>query len=294
MQLISKYHHAVHVNSTFVSKHTSTSIPVIGHKTEKHPFHLVNASPWPFFTGFSCLVVTLGAALYFHKFSTGFFTFFLGFILLLGSISFWWRDVIREATFEGRHTSHVQTGLKYGMLLFIASEIMFFFAFFWAFFHSSLVPTIAIGGIWPPKGIIPIEPWGVPLLNTFILLSSGATITWAHHTIIEGNKEEAIKALGITILLAIIFTLFQFIEYKKAYFNISSGIYGTTFYMATGFHGFHVIIGSCFLTVCFVRLLVGHFTREHHLGFEAAAWYWHFVDVVWLFLFVSIYWWGGI
>jgi cytochrome c oxidase subunit 3 len=278
--------------ATFVSN--QVNMKMINKKTEKHPFHIVNSSPWPFFTGISCLVLTSGAILYMHKYSGGFFTFFFGLLLLFSSITFWWRDVIREATFEGHHTSYVQIGLKYGMLLFILSEIMFFFAFFWAFFHSSLVPTIAIGNIWPPKGILPINPWGIPLLNTFILLTSGATVTWAHHAIIVGKKEDALNALASTVGLALIFTLIQLMEYKKATFNISSGIYGTTFYMATGFHGFHVIIGSCFLIVCLFRLFSGHFTKKHHLGFEAAAWYWHFVDVVWLFLFISIYWWGGI
>lgn len=217
---------------------------------------------------------------------------FFGLVLVVLLMIIWWRDVIREATFEGHHTLVVQKGLRYGMLLFIVSEIMFFFAFFWAFFHSSLAPTIEIGSIWPPEGIHPFNPKEIPLLNTIILLTSGATVTWAHHSILLGKKFEAVYGLIATVLLAILFTALQAFEYSEAAFNISDGIYGSTFFMATGFHGFHVIIGTLFLTVCLFRLINNHFTILHHFGFEAAAWYWHFVDVVWLFLFVSIYWWG--
>jgi len=165
--------------------------------------------------------------------------------------------------------------------------------FFWAFFHSSFNPNLAIGGVWPPAFLIVLNPWKVPLLNTIILLSSGATVTWAHHAIVWGNKPEAMNALICTIGLAAFFTLLQGLEYVTAPFSISDGIYGSTFYMATGFHGFHVFIGTCFLTVCLARLYLNHFTTTHHFGFEAAAWYWHFVDVVWLFLFITIYWWGS-
>jgi len=172
-------------------------------------------------------------------------------------------------------------------------KLCFFLHFFGLFFHSSFNPGLAIGGVWPPAYLVAIDPWKIPLLNTIILLSSGATVTWAHHSIVEGLKEEALQALGATIFLAVIFTLLQGYEYASASFTISDGIYGSTFYMATGFHGFHVFIGTCFLSVCAVRLYLNHFTREHHFGFEAAAWYWHFVDVVWLFLFITIYWWGS-
>ena len=171
---------------------------------------------------------------------------------------------------------------------------MFFFAFFWAFFHSSLAPTVEIGGIWPPKGIWVLDPWEIPFLNTLILLSSGAAVTWAHHAILAGKEKRAVYALLVTVLLALVFTGFQGMEYVQAPFTISDSIYGSTFYLATGFHGFHVIIGTIFLIICGIRQYLGHLTKEHHVGFEAAAWYWHFVDVVWLFLFVSIYWWGGI
>ena len=185
-------------------------------------------------------------------------------------------------------------GLRYGMILFIVSELMFFVAFFWAFFHASLSPTVEIGAVWPPKGIEVLNPWEVPFLNTVILLSSGAAVTWAHHAIVAGARNQAIYGLILTILLAIFFTGLQALEYLEAPFTISDGVYGSTFYLATGFHGFHVFIGTVFLSVCLLRLINFHFTKSHHFGFEAAAWYWHFVDVVWLFLFVAIYWWGGV
>lgn len=260
---------------------------------QKHPYHLVDPSPWPLFASLAALVMTLGAALYMHAYAGGGMLLSTGVALLLYTMFVWWRDVVREATFQGHHTSVVELGLRYGMILFIVSEVMFFVAFFWAFFHSSLSPTIEIGAVWPPKGIQVLDPWGVPFLNTVILLSSGAAVTWAHHAILVGDAKNAMAGLIVTVVLAVIFTGFQAMEYIEAPFTISDGIYGSTFFMATGFHGFHVIIGTIFLTVCLGRLLQGHFTKHHHFGFEAAAWYWHFVDVVWLFLFVSIYWWGG-
>jgi len=232
--------------------------------------------------------------MYFHGFNGGGSFLIFGLVFLFSTMFLWWRDVIREGTFEGQHTSIVQLGLRFGIILFIVSEIIFFFAFFWSFFWASLAPVPEIGAVWPPRGIQTLNAWEVPFLNTVILLSSGASVTWAHHAIISGNRKEAILSLIITICLAVVFTLLQLFEYSNAQFTISDGIYGSTFYIATGFHGFHVFIGTCFLTVCLVRLLQYHFTKQHHFGFEAAAWYWHFVDVVWLFLFVSIYWWGNL
>ena len=187
----------------------------------------------------------------------------------------------------------VQQGLRQGVLLFIVSEIMFFFAFFWAFFDASIKPAIVLGGVWPPDGLEILNPWGVPLLNTVILLTSGATVTWAHHGIVAGAKNSSQIGLLLTVILAAIFTGLQVLEYLDAPFSISDGVYGSTFFMATGFHGFHVFIGTVFLFICLIRLNLNHFTKEHHFGFEAAAWYWHFVDVVWLFLFVTVYWWGS-
>jgi len=228
---------------------------------KKHPFHLVDPSPWPLFAAFSAFFTTSGGVMYMHSYQGGGFVLSFGFFMVLYSMFVWWRDVVRESTFEGLHTQAVQVGLRYGMILFIVSEIMFFLAFFWAFFHSSLAPTVEIGAIWPPKGIQVLNPWEIPFLNTIILLSSGASITWAHHAILAGDRQQAIAGLGLTILLAVIFTGFQAYEYLEAPFTISDGIYGSTFYMSTGFHGFHVIVGTLFLTVCFYRLYKFHFTK---------------------------------
>lgn len=239
-------------------------------------------------------MLTSGGVLYMHGYSLGSSLFLLGFYTLLFTMFVWWRDIIRESVYEGQHTKKVQEGLKLGVILFILSEIMFFFAFFWAFFHVSFNPSHVLGGVWPPAFLITLSPWQIPLLNTILLLSSGAAVTWAHHSLLLGLKKNTSYALLITIFLAIIFTILQAFEYITAPFTISDSVYGSTFYMATGFHGFHVLIGTIFLIVCLLRLLCNHFTQEHHVGFEAAAWYWHFVDVVWLFLFITVYWWGGV
>nr|YP_010032385.1 Cox3 [Schizocladia ischiensis]QOW07599.1 Cox3 [Schizocladia ischiensis] len=261
--------------------------------SQRHPFHLVDPSPWPLVAAMGALSLTFGAVMYMHNYRGGGQLLLLGLLTILFVMYTWWRDIIREATFEGHHTGAVQGGLRMGMILFIVSEVMFFFAFFWAFFHSSLAPAFSIGGVWPPAGIEIISPWGVPLLNTILLLSSGATVTWAHHAIVAGAREQALLALGGTLVLALFFTGLQAFEYLHAPFGMSDSVYGASFYMATGFHGFHVIIGTLFLFVCTLRLFSHHFSRQHHFGFEAAAWYWHFVDVVWLFLFITIYWWGS-
>jgi heme/copper-type cytochrome/quinol oxidase subunit 3 len=231
--------------------------------------------------------------MYMHGYFFGFQIQAFGILSGLVCMFLWWRDITREGTLEGRHTNIVQLGLRYGMILFIVSEIMFFFAFFWAFFAASISPTVEIGNIWPPKGIDAFNPFEVPLVNTLILLCSGATITYSHHAITAGNKIEAIFGLVLTVVLAIIFTGLQGFEYVSANFSITDGIFGSTFFMATGFHGFHVLIGTIFLCVCLVRMSLDHFTMEHHFGFEAAAFYWHFVHIVWLFLYVAIYFWGG-
>lgn len=239
-----------------------------------HKFHLVDPSPWPFVMSMSALTTTTGGVLYMHSYAMGGFTLAFGIFMVLYTMYFWWRDVVRESTYEGHHTNVVQVGLRYGMILFILSEVMFFFAFFWAFFNASVAPTIEVGSIWPPLGIQTLNAFEVPLLNTVILLLSGATVTWAHHAIVAGNRKEAILGLLFTVMLGVIFTFLQVFEYIDAPFNISDGIYGTTFYLATGFHGFHVLIGTIFLAVCLIRLINHHFTKEHHFGFEAAAWYW--------------------
>ena len=257
-----------------------------------HPFHLVDPSPWPFTGAFGALTLTCGTVMYMHGYVGGGFTLTLGFCLVLLTMAGWWRDIVREGAFEGHHTKEVQIGLRQGMILFIVSEVMFFFAFFWAFFHSSINPTVEIVQ-WPPIGIDVIGPWGVPLLNTLILLTSGATVTWAHHAIFTGNFRRTVEGLALTVFLGCFFLCVQMLEYAEAPFTIADSVFGSTFFLTTGFHGFHVAIGTIFLAVCLVRLYNQEFTREHHVGFESAIWYWHFVDVVWLFLFVVVYWWGG-
>jgi cytochrome c oxidase subunit 3 len=263
------------------------------HNKQIHGFHLVDPSPWPLISAFSAFMTTFGGVLYMHGYSGGSFLWRYGLLMILFCMFVWWRDIIREGTYEGQHTKQVQKGLRMGMILFIVSEIMFFFGFFWGFFHLSFNPSIFLGGVWPPMFLTVLDAWKIPLLNTIILLTSGATVTWAHHSIVWGSKDNAILALIATVILAIVFTFLQGLEYVTAPFTISDGAYGSVFYMATGFHGFHVFIGTCFLFVCLLRVYFNHFTREHHFGFEAAAWYWHFVDVVWLFLFLTIYWWGS-
>nr|AXS65485.1 cytochrome c oxidase subunit 3 [Silvanidae sp. KM-2017] len=258
---------------------------------KNHPFHLVDQSPWPLLGSLSAFTLMMGLIKWFHMFNPD--LFFMGIISTLMIMFQWWRDITREGTFQGQHTMMVTNGLRWGMVLFITSEVFFFIAFFWGFFHSSLSPTIEIGMNWPPKGILTFNPNEIPLLNTLILLTSGMTITWSHHSIMENNKTQALQSLSTTILLGIYFSFLQWYEYIEASFTISDAIYGSSFFMATGFHGLHVLIGSSFLSVCLMRLFYNHFSMNHHFGFEAAAWYWHFVDVVWLFLYISIYWWGS-
>nr|AOT80692.1 cytochrome c oxidase subunit 3 [Membranoptera platyphylla] len=271
-----------------------SNLVVFKKNLQKHPFHLVDPSPWPFVGSMFAFSCAISAVLYFHMFKIGPNLLIFNFCFLFILMFMWWRDIVRESTYEGYHTGLVQQGLRYGIVLFIISEIFFFVAFFWAFFHSSISPAIEIGSIWPPRGIQVLNPWDIPFVNTLILLLSGCTVTWTHHAIISNLKNQVIISLSFTIILAIIFTLFQAYEYNMADFRLADGIYGSTFYMATGFHGFHVLIGTISLFVCLIRLLNYQLTSEHHFGFESSAWYWHFVDVVWLFLFVSIYWWGGI
>jgi len=276
----------------------------------QHDYHLVNPSPWPALGSFAILVMMIGAvftmkpdAELFGMTGFGKYMFWIGFLGLIYTAYEWWSDVVKEGE-TGDHTPVVQIGLRYGMILFIASEVMFFVAWFWAFFNAALypiVPTEGAGalevmgqqGVWPPVGIETFDPWHLPFINTLILLLSGTTVTWAHHAIVEGDREGFKKGLWVTVILGAIFTMVQAYEYSHAAFGFDGSIYGATFYMATGFHGFHVLVGTIFLAVCLGRAYKGHFKSDHHFGFEAAAWYWHFVDVVWLFLFICVYIWGG-
>jgi cytochrome c oxidase subunit 3 len=274
--------------------------------TKNHDYHILPPDQWPLIGSFSALALTGGGVMWMHDNPYGKFVFLLGLLGVLVTMFSWWGNVIREGK-AGDHTPVVQLHLRYGMILFIASEVMFFVAWFWAFFSAALFPPplevvegaaslVTDGSVaaqWPPKGVEVLDPFGFPLLNTFILLCSGTTVTWAHHALIHGDREGLKRGLWCTILLGLLFTSIQAYEYAQAPFAFKGNIYGATFFMATGFHGAHVIIGTIFLAVCLVRSYKGDFTPKAHFGFEAAAWYWHFVDVVWLFLFVSIYVWGG-
>jgi cytochrome c oxidase subunit 3 len=256
-----------------------------------HPYHLVDPSPWPVIGSIGAIALTFGLVQFMH--GHGLWWIAPGIAILLATLFMWWVDVVKEAEVQGHHTPVVQIGLRYGMALFIASEVMFFAAFFWAFFDASLFPKQAIGGVWPPEGIMTFDPFSLPLLNTLILLTSGCTVTWAHHALREGDRKALVQGLAFTVALGLLFTAVQAYEYAHAPYGFTQTVFASTFFMATGFHGFHVIVGTTFLIVCLVRSIKGHFTPEHHFGFEAAAWYWHFVDVVWLFLFIFVYIWGG-
>jgi len=259
-----------------------------------HQYHIVNPSVWPLVGAISGMVFFIGMVRWMHDLPYGAYIIGAGLIGILFTILSWWMAVVREAH-RGDHTPIVQLHLRYGMILFIASEVMFFVAWFWAWFNASLFPSTAesIGGVWPPAHMHVLDPFGWPLLNTLILLCSGCTVTWAHHALIHNHRDGLIKGLWATIGLGLLFTSIQAYEYYHAPFGFKDNIYSSAFFMATGFHGFHVIVGTIFLSVCLIRAYKGHFSPRQHFGFEAAAWYWHFVDVVWLFLFLCIYVWGG-
>lgn len=265
---------------------------------KNHDYHLVNPSPWPFIGSMSAFILAIGAIMWMQDVTP--WVFFIGLIGVLYTMFAWWADVIHEAN-TGDHTPVVQMHHRYGMILFIASEVMFFVAWFWAYFDGffriddleQFGRIAATGGIWPPTGVEVFDPWHLPLFNTLILLTSGTTVTWAHHALLHNDRQGLKWGLILTIVLGVLFSVVQVYEYSLAGFGFSENIYGATFFMATGFHGFHVFIGTIFLIVCLFRALAGQFDAENHLGFEFAAWYWHFVDVVWLFLFASIYVWGS-
>lgn len=266
-----------------------------GHGKPNHPYYLVDPSPWPFVGSMAALALTAGAVMWMHGSAVGGFLSLAGFAGVLFTMFVWWRDVLKES-YRGDYSDKVASMLRIGMVLFIASEVLFFFGFFWAFFWGALVPPDLVTTTWPPEGVHALPTWGIPFLNTMILLLSGTTITWAHHALREGDKPTTFKALAITVALGVIFLgmqIFEYVELAHEGLTIGTGIFGSAFYMATGFHGFHVLVGTTFLIVCTMRAYYGLLQPERHVGFEAAAWYWHFVDVVWLFLFVAVYWWGG-
>jgi len=266
---------------------------------QNHSYHLVDPSPLPIAGAFSLLALTSGAVLFMHKHAIGNFLLPAWFLAVLSVMYYWWKSVVKEAIVDKAHTVVVQNGLRIGMALFILSEVMFFFAFFFSFFSAALFPvgildgfwTVA-EGMWPPAGINTFDPWDLPLMNTLILLLSGTTVTWAHYSLLENNRKDFITGLSLTVGLGVLFTLCQVIEYSHAPFKFTDGVYPSNFFMATGFHGAHVLIGTIFLFVCLIRAKRGQMDAQNHLGFEFAAWYWHFVDVVWLFLYVFVYIWG--
>uniref|UniRef100_A0AAU7YRE7 Cytochrome c oxidase subunit 3 n=1 Tax=Haematopinus quadripertusus TaxID=1453187 RepID=A0AAU7YRE7_9NEOP len=256
-----------------------------------HPFHMVSMSPWPLFLSVSIFTEMVGLYVWLQGSSCVFAL--LSLLSLLISLYCWLRDVIRESTYQGFHTLSVVNGIRMGVIMFIASEVMFFFSLFFGVFFISLNPDISLGSMFPPLGVQPLSFMGVPFLNTMILLSSGVSLTWAHHSLMEGNKFHSIEGMVVTILLGVIFMTLQVVEYFESPFSIADSAYGSIFYVSTGFHGIHVMLGLVMLTISLSRLIQDHFSMKHMLGFEASAWYWHFVDVVWMFLFISIYWWMG-
>lgn len=260
---------------------------------KRHLFHILDPSPWPIISAFSAFFFLSGLAFYMHRINFGGFFFFLSFLILLIAAFSWFLDIINEATFKGDHTMVVRIGLKNGFLLFIVSEIMLFFGFFWAFFHSSFSPAIELGGHWPPTGIPPVNFLDFPSLNTALLIVSGLSITWAHRGLALGSFSESITAFLFTIVLGSVFIFFQLIEYFDSAFDISDSVYSSTFFLLTGLHGMHVFVGASFIIFCFVRLLKNHFTMTHYLGFIFAIWYWHFVDIVWIILFIFVYCWSN-
>ncbi len=264
--------------------------------TKNHDYHILPPDIWPLLGSISALTFTTGMVLYMHEMSGGHLVTGIGLAGLLATFFSWFSNIVKEAQ-EGYHTPVVQLHLRYGMILFIASEVMFFVGWFWSWFDFSLFPstmTEVVDGQWPPAAIEAVmDPFDLPLLNTLILLCSGTTVTWAHHSLIHDDRDGLKKGLWATIILGVVFTCIQAYEYAHAPFGFGGNTYGSAFYMATGFHGFHVLVGTIFLIVCLIRTYKGHFTPRQHFGFEAAAWYWHFVDVVWLFLFVVVYIWGG-
>jgi cytochrome c oxidase subunit III len=277
--------------------HSHDSHDSHGHKN--HPYIILPLSPHPLLMTIALFITAVSGIMYMHDTNHSGIALSLGLFFVVASAFFWWKDVVTEGSVKGVHNEIVERGLRISMALFIASEVMFFFAFFFSYFKFWLIPvhifdfdnfTLVKEGIWPPEGITTFDPWDLPLLNTILLLLSGCTVTWAHAAVLTGDRKGLVHGLGYTVLLGFTFSLFQALEYSHAAFDFKQGAYAANFYLATGFHGFHVIIGTIFLAVCWIRAMKGQLTPEHHLGFEFAAWYWHFVDVVWLFLFVSIYW----
>ena len=260
-------------------------------------YYLPEPSRWPIVGSIGLFFLALGAVFTMNAVSGGWYIVLVGAIVMTYMLFGWFGTVIRESE-SGKYNKQVDVSFRWSMSWFIFSEVMFFAAWFWSFFKHAMYPmgpdSPRVDGVWPPVGIETFDPFHLPLINTLILLCSGAAATWAHHALVhEENREDMKMGLWIAIALGAVFTLFQAYEYSHAAFGFSGNIYGANFFMATGFHGFHVLVGTIFLFICLMRTYRGHFTAKSHIGFEAAAWYWHFVDVVWLFLFFAVYIWGG-
>nr|QYC94852.1 cytochrome c oxidase subunit 3 [Amblyseius swirskii] len=257
----------------------------------KHSFHIVDISPWPLINSFNAMNLMYSMLMYFLYSNIKLNFLIINLMMIITTMFLWWRDIIRESSYQGHHTFNVYQSMKISMILFISSEIMFFLSFFWCYFYISLAPELEMGNTWPPTGISPMNPYQTPLLNTLILLTSGATISWTHYSILCKKHNKSIKKLSMTILLGVIFSLLQLMEYSLAEFCMNDSIFGSIFFMATGFHGIHVLIGTSFLTYNLHQLYTSQFSNTHHFSFEASAWYWHFVDVVWIYLYTFMYWW---
>nr|YP_009994018.1 cytochrome c oxidase subunit III [Aphis aurantii]QNO35793.1 cytochrome c oxidase subunit III [Aphis aurantii] len=255
------------------------------------PYFILNLSPWPILMAFNTFNLMISNIMILNfKFNM---TSLINFFLIISISMLWWRDVIRESTFQGNHNFNIMNLIKFSMILFIISELFLFISFFWNFLHNSLAPSIELGLNWPPKNIMFFNPLLIPLLNTIILLTSSFTITLTHFYLLNNLKKKTIMFMNLTIILSTYFLLLQMLEYNQATFTFSDSIFGSSFYMATGFHGLHVIIGTIFLLINLMRMLKLHFSFIHHISFELSAWYWHFIDIIWLFLYMTFYWWNN-
>lgn len=255
------------------------------------PYFILNLSPWPILTALNTFNLIISNIIIINfKFNL---ISLINFLIIIIISILWWRDVIRERTFQGNHNFFIINLIKFRIILFIISEIFLFISFFWNFLHNSLAPSIELGLNWPPKNIIFFNPLLIPLLNTIILLTSRFTITLTHFYLLNNSKKKTIIFINLTIILSIYFLILQALEYNQATFTFSDSIFGSSFYIATGFHGLHVIIGTIFLIINLLRILKLHFSFIHHIRFELAAWYWHFIDIIWLFLYITFYWWNN-
>lgn len=255
------------------------------------PYFILNLRPWPIFISINTFNFIISNIIIFnYKFNL---ILLINLTLIISIFFLWWRDIIRERTFQGNHNFNIINLIKLRIILFIISELFLFISFFWNFLHNSLAPSIELGLNWPPKNIIFFNPILIPILNTIILLTSSFTVTLTHLYLLNNNKKKSILFINLTIILSIYFLFLQIIEYKQATFTFSDSIFGSSFYIATGFHGIHVLIGTIFLLTNLIRIINIQISFIHHIRFELAAWYWHFIDIIWLILYITFYWWNN-